>query len=139
MKVLEKKIEALAKFLKVNEDEIEVDGSGMFIVDNEEYYSIYTNEEREQAVRDYIRDNVWAFKASFILNHTGIHWNDRIARALERMQEKLCEDANELILAMIKDFDEFVEDAVEADGYGHFLSSWDGEEHECDGFYIYRN
>jgi hypothetical protein len=32
----------------------------------------------------------------------------------------------------------FVEEAVSADGRGHFLSSYDGEENEQDGFYIYR-
>jgi hypothetical protein len=43
---------------------------------------------------------------------------------------------------MITDIDEFVEDAIRYDGYGHFLSPYDGEENEIevDGatYYVYR-
>ena len=33
-------------------------------------------------------------------------------------------------MSMIKDFDAFVEDAAACDGRGHFLSGYDGIEHE---------
>ena len=58
------------------------------------------------------------------------------------MQSKKCEGANDAILALIKKtdggLDGFVEDAISADGRGHFLSSYDGDENEENGFYIYR-
>lgn len=106
-------------------------------------FSVMTEEEREEKVKEHIRESLWAFNSWFILNHTkeGIN-NNRVEKALKKMQEELCEDANELVYALIEDFDSFVEDAVNADGYGHFLSPYDGEENELvvDGktYYIYR-
>ena len=38
----------------------------------------------------------------------------------------------------IKNFDDFVEDAVRADGRGHFLAGYDGNENEQGDFYLYR-
>jgi hypothetical protein len=49
-----------------------------------------------------------------------------------------CEDANDTIAAMITDMDEFIEDAICADGRGHFMNFYDGEEYESNGFYIYQ-
>lgn len=106
-------------------------------------FSVMTEEEREEKVKEHIRESLWAFNSWFILNHTkeSIN-NNRVEKALKKMQEELCEDANELVYALIEDFDSFVEDAVNADGYGHFLSPYDGEENELvvDGktYYIYR-
>jgi hypothetical protein len=58
------------------------------------------------------------------------------------MQSELCEDANELVKAVIRDIDHFVKDAILSDGRGHFLSGYDGEENEIEHkkvmFYIYR-
>ena len=38
----------------------------------------------------------------------------------------------------IEDFDDFIDDAVSSDGRGHFISRYDGDENEQDGYYIYR-
>jgi hypothetical protein len=58
------------------------------------------------------------------------------------MQSKKCEGANDAILALIEKtdggLDGFVEEAISADGRGHFLSSYDGNENHESGFYIYR-
>jgi hypothetical protein len=65
-----------------------------------------------------------------------------LRRALGKMQGKLCEGANELVRALIEDMDAFIEDAIGADGRGHFLSSYDGNEEEIkindEYFYAYR-
>ena len=65
-----------------------------------------------------------------------------LAEALEAMQSQKCEGANDAILALIEKTDGglegFVEDAISADGRGHFLSSYDGEENEEGDFFIYR-
>lgn len=112
-----------------------------------EEYLVLTEDEREEAVKEYIKESIWAFNADFILDNSRIEWNnnreyDQIEKALKEMQEKLCESANSLILALIEDFDQFVDNAVSADGYGHFLSQYDGEEYEekinDTWFYIYR-
>lgn len=46
--------------------------------------------------------------------------------------------ANSIVKALINDIDTFVYDAIDADGRGHFLSFYDGREHEQDEFFIYR-
>jgi hypothetical protein len=53
------------------------------------------------------------------------------------LQDK-CESSNEVITNSIKDMEEFIADAIGADGRGHFISSYDGEEEELNGFFIYR-
>ena len=58
--------------------------------------------------------------------------------SLEEAQSRCCESANGLVKALINDMDEFVEDAINADGRGHFLAQYDGNENEQDDFYIYR-
>ena len=62
---------------------------------------------------------------------------------LVSFQEKECENANDTILALIDGIDKFVENAVDADGRGHFLSSYDSKERmqTIDGidYYIYKN
>jgi hypothetical protein len=105
-------------------------------------FDVMSETERENRVKENIRESLWAFNASFILEHTNINWSSRIEKSFRKMQEELCEDANELIYGMINDFDEFVEDAVSADGYGHFLSPYDGEENEIEvngrTYFVYR-
>ncbi len=104
-------------------------------IDSEDYL-VLTDEEADEVVRKEIEEMVWAFNASFLQAHTGVD-----ADAIEKIQE-MCEDANEPLTDMIKDFDHFVEDAVKCDGRGHFLASYDHEENEITfngiTYYIYR-
>jgi hypothetical protein len=79
-------------------------------------YLVYTDEEADEAVRDYIEEMVWAFTPSFLQAHTGVD-----ADAIAKIQE-MCEGANEPLKAMIKDFDHFVDDAVSSDGRDNFSS-----------------
>tara|TARA_R110002072_G_scaffold230755_1_gene388112 strand:+ start:1697 stop:2158 length:462 start_codon:yes stop_codon:yes gene_type:complete len=101
-----------------------------------EDYLVYTDEEADEAVREDIEEMVWAFTPSFLRAHTGV-----TIEAIAKLQE-MCEDANEPLTAMIKDFDHFVEDAVKCNGRGHFLASYDGQENEITfngiTYYIYR-
>jgi hypothetical protein len=105
-------------------------------------FDVMSESQREKKVKEYIQESLWAFNASFILEHSNVKNNGRVEKSLRKMQEELCEDANDLIAAMITDIDEFVEDAIRYDGYGHFLSPYDGEENEIevDGatYYVYR-
>lgn len=108
-----------------------------YIDDN---YLVRTDEEADEAAKEYIKESVWAFNADFIINHSRLPYE-----AIEMVQafQQKCEDANETILALIEDFDDFVCDAISAHGRGHFLSSYDGEENEetvnGETYYIYRN
>lgn len=105
-------------------------------------YKVLTDEEADKAAEEYIEESLWAFNTEFILEHSKIdvvgREYEKIVKAFRKMQETLCESANPLVEALIGDIDQFVYDAVEADGRGHFISSYDGEEHESENFYIYR-
>ena len=93
---------------------------------------------------------LWAFNTDFILDHLkdDIKYGndpvdlDELKAGIDLVKEKLCEGANAIIHALIDDLESFVDDAISADGRGHFISSYDGEEHEVtvDGetYYIYR-
>jgi hypothetical protein len=107
-------------------------GDELFEADGDEYL-VLTDEEADERVKDYITESVWAFTPSFLSNHIPVHLQDKC----EHLQDK-CEVANDAILNAIIDFDDFVEDAVSADGRGHFLATYDGDEVEEDGYYIYR-
>ena len=107
----------LAGYLGVDLEEAES------AIDNHDYL-VYTDEEADEAVREYIEETVWAFTPSFLSAHTNVS-----EEAIKKIQE-LHEDANDVLAEMIKDFDAFVEDAVACDGRGHFLARYDHEENE---------
>jgi len=129
------KLQSLAAHLAINTDDAECE------VDD---YLVYTDDEADEACKEYIRDSLWAFNAEFICSECGLDQSG--AESLRSMQEKSCEGANDFILSLVTEtcgLDEFVESAISADGRGHFLSPYDGEENEVetenDGtFYIYR-
>jgi len=99
-----------------------------------EDYLVLTDVEADDAVRDYIDEEAGTFSPSFLSGFTGIDED-----VFETLQGVGKYDA---IRSMIQDFDEFVEAAVKADGRGHFLSFYDGNEHEVTvndtTYYIYR-
>lgn len=137
---------AAAQVLGCDVEEIEqlsYDHFGMDIyTDGNQEYAIGTDEEASQAARDEILNSLWAFNAEFILSHSKAGSKPTLVRALKEMQEKLCEDANELIRVLITDLDQFVKDAISSDGRGNFLSPYDNEEVEIEingiTFYCYR-
>ena len=114
-------------------------GLNVYSVNGEEW-AIGTDSECDDACKLYITDTTWAFRSSFICGYCNLP--QELAEALEAMQSKKCEGANDAILALIKKADGglggFVMDAVSADGRGHFLSSYDGEERELGEFFAYR-
>lgn len=152
--LLNEKYEALKNFLVENGDATHdeltenVDADAVYnenwhtfeIIGNE--YKVLTESEADAEAKEYIEDSLWAFNAEFILEHSKIAASEyeynEIVKAFRKMQETLCESANALVKALIKDIDDFVQDAVETDGRGHFISSYDGKEHESENFYIYR-
>ena len=119
----------------------DVNGDEYLVMDDDRAYSTAFHE---------ISQSLWAFNTDFILDHLkdDIEHGDNpvdlddLRLAIRAAQERLCEGANVLIQALIDDLEEFVDDAIAADGRGHFISSYDGEEHEVtvDGetCYIYR-
>jgi hypothetical protein len=140
---LTEKAAALAKYLGIDPSEVNrqlCDNYGLttFDADGGEY-SIGTDEECDNAARENISDSLWAFNASFVLSFCKVR-GATVEKAFAKMQAELCEDANEIVRAMIGErMDDFVSQAIGSDGRGHFLSSYDGEENQRGEFFIYRN
>ena len=150
--ITNEKKRALQQFLSIPDDEMndikesKYEDNGLEIYGNE--YLVLTDAEADARAREDIERDLWAFQPSFILSHCSTYdrmncWEyDGAKEALEKIQGHFCESINELIRALIKDIDEFVEDAIDEDGRGHFISHYDGEENEeiVDGvtYYIYR-
>ena len=102
-------------------------------------YLILSDEDADAAVTDGVRELVWAFRPEFMENITEIP-----APIFEILSEQ-CERSNDAILTLIENtcgLNDFVREAVLADGRGHFLAHYDGEENkiEINGaiFYLYR-
>jgi hypothetical protein len=129
---------AISKFLdEYCEGEITVSkyDDCVFEYGNQEYL-VLTDSEADEKAKEYIRDSVWAFRASFLAYYT-----DLPEEMFSGIQDK-CESANDAILTCIErapgGLDGFVSEAISADGRGHFLSQYDGDENEVGEFYIYR-
>lgn len=109
-------------------------------------YKVMTDDEATDATREYIIDSLWAFNAHFVLRHTkfydtsSVEDDEAFEEAIKELQGRICEGVNPIIRALIEDIDEFIEDAIQADGRGHFLATYDGEEIELEHgkFYAYR-
>lgn len=106
-----------------------------------EEYLIGTDDDADDAVERSIEDTLYAFNADWIVSHLD---TDFPVEAIKAIQEKY-EDGNEALRQIIEklgDWDHFVKDSVLADGRGHFLSGYDGEENEIhyegEWYYIYR-
>jgi len=137
------KREALARFLDVEPEEIteaDWDYYGLTVLEADgEEFAIGTEEEVRRAVREVILNFLWAFRTEFIIDHCDLP--HELEGEIRAYQEKECEGANEVIRTLIErlgDLDEFVEEAIEADGRGHFLATYDGAEEKEGEFYIYR-
>lgn len=105
-------------------------------------YLVLTDDEADEKAADYIKDSLWAFNASFLSSETGYP-----IEVFEGLQDK-CESANDAVGALIDsnksdtNLKYFIDAAISADGRGHFMSSYDGNENEetINGttYYIYR-
>ena len=103
-----------------------------FELGNQEYL-LRTDEEADQRAEEYIKESIWAFVPSFLESHTGLD-----EEIIKHLQDK-CEGANDALLNAIKDIDCFISDAIDCDGRGHFMSSYDGNEQEIDdNLFLYR-
>lgn len=129
------KKEALAKFLEIETDEVEANQyNGEILEADGGEYLVCTDEEADEEAKEKILDLIWAFNPEFLRAHLPDGMTEDVIKAIQTT----CEGANEPLKAMIKDLDHFVEDAIGADGRGHFISSYDGEENEEDVYFIYR-
>ena len=125
----------------VNEEKYDCYGMKVFSYGHEEW-AVGTDEEADKAVKENIKSSLWAFNAEFIIDHSKVQYSSELEKCLKEIQLKLCEDCNDLVECLIEDLDEFINDAVSADGRGRFLSTYDSNEEEItignETFYAYR-
>lgn len=133
----EEKVLALALHLDITPDEIKEDRWGLIVGKAE--YLVYDEDEAYVAVEDSIRDSLWAFSPGFLEQQTGIP-----SEMFEAVQEQ-SENGNDAVLRAVEQtcgLEDLVESAIAADGRGHFLSHYDGNEEEVEvlgtTYYIYR-
>lgn len=137
-------VELLAKWLgedAENISEARFDTWGLTTLEvGNDTYAVGTDEECDAACLDYVKETVWAFKASFILGECELPL--ALEDAIRAFQEKECESANDALLKLVEKtcgIDRFYQCAVGLDGRGHFLASYDGDEIDLgNGFFAYR-
>jgi hypothetical protein len=134
------KVLALAQFLEMNLDEEELtpesDGC-LFIVGRCEYL-VLTDEEADERAGEAIKESLWAFRPEFLAAHS-----EADQQTFELLQATgKCESLNPTFEKLIADLDHFIGDAIDSDGRGHFINSYDGEECEAkvngQWFFIYQ-
>ena len=117
---------------------IEEDGSICVYSDyrNNKEYLIFTDKEATKECKERILEDLWAFRPEFICNfikNSG-ELNDKdfdnLVECIRKIQDKICEGANPIIKALIPNIKEFIREAIEIDGRGHFLASYDNLENE---------
>ena len=123
---VDQRIAALAKFLECDADEISEAsyGNNVYEIGRTEYL-VLTDAEADDACKEYVRESAWAFNASFLSDQTGLP-----EVMFTAVQDK-CEGANDAVLQCIEQscgLDDFVSEAISADGRGHFLAGYDGDE-----------
>lgn len=134
---------ALAKYLDCDPSELSEErydhyGLPVYSLGSKEY-AIGTDEEADAAARAYVESSLWAFNADFILSECELPLE--LEDGIRAMQEKKCEDCNDAMLALVEKtcgLESFVQSAISADGRGHFLAQYDGNECEAGEFYAYR-
>lgn len=90
-----------------------------------EYAIAFSDKIANESAKQYIEESLWAFNAVFLASET-----DMSVEIYEALQPK-CEGSNDAILKLVEKtcgLQEFVESAINADGRGHFISSYDSEE-----------
>lgn len=138
---IEEKKWALASFLNIDKEEIKYDKPGFTC--NEGDYYVFTDEEADEYVKNYIIESIWAFEATFIAKECDLSDFDNAVKGIRSMQESCNDSCNVILLALIEKtcgIEEFINDAINADGRGHFISSYDGEENELEDeeLFVYR-
>lgn len=135
------KLNSLSNFLEVAKEDIKVSNYDNNVFETEEAeYLVLTDKEASKYAKESILESAWAFNAWFILDNLNSKFRDANRDTLEeivKLAQEKCEDGNEIILGMITKRS-FVDEAIQCDGRGHFLATYDGEENEQDSYYIYR-
>lgn len=100
---------------------------------------VFSDRDADRSVYEFIKESLWSFRPKFISEMTGYD-NDEVITLLT---ENEFEDGKLIeIVEHSCGLDNFVNEAIKADGRGHFLSTYDGQETEIrvngEYYYVYR-
>ncbi len=110
-------------------------GNCVYEVQGHDYYS-GTEDEIFNAVQEYISESLWVFNNSFLRNY-GVLKNINNAELILNILQKQYESGNDAIKELVQweeNKDEITQDAINADGVGHFLNSYNGEYDDVNVF-----
>lgn len=125
--------EILEALLDESKESYDHYGLPVYKIGGAEYAIARDDEEAEEACKEYIKQSVWAFNASFLAAHiSALETGD-----IERLTGA-CESCNDALLKLIDDFDAFADDAICSDGMGNLLAQYDGDVIEQGEFRIFR-
>ena len=133
----------LAEHLGADIDDIDTEAEEGLYSHGMATFLVLTDDEADRAVTEHIKENLWAFRMSFMMGYFGDEFDDRTEEALQEVADTLCESANPIFRALVGDrLPDLAKDAIASDGRGHFLNNWDGNEDEVwvdtEALYIYR-
>lgn len=92
-------------------------------------WTVHNEEGREVDIEVSIKDSLFAFNSDFLAEVTELP--EEVFKGLQPQYEASNEAIEKLIEATCG-MDTFIEEATRLDGYGHFLSPYDGEEIEIE-------
>lgn len=104
-----------------------IDDADSVFMTNMGEYIVLSEEEAYEKATEYIEDSLWAINSNFLAGYTGV---DNMV--FEQLSQQ-CESANEAVRSLIEangGLEGFVDEAISADGLGHFISQYDGQQHE---------
>ena len=124
-------IEAIKKHTNCEYSDITKEGKTRYFIGDQEYLVLNEKEAQTRCEED-IKQSIWAFNSSFLSFHT------EISEDIIKSVQEHCESSNDMLLNSIKDIEKFINEAIASDGRGHFISYYDGHEHEENDLFIYR-
>jgi len=107
-------------------------GLPVLIIDGEEWAVAEGEEEANKAARPAVEDSICYFRPDFLAAHSDVPEEVFVFLASK------CFDNNEAYKSMIYDVDDFIDDAIDADGRGHFLNTYNSKEYEIGEYFLYQ-
>ncbi len=137
---------ALARHLEIPADDVTAEsyGDNNYSAGGLGDYLILDDGEADIAATENVKESLWTFNGWFLADHMP---GEITADDVDLMRGDRCEGANDMLKALVEatpnGMDDFVGDAIGADGRGHFLAGYDGDEIEILGpdgemFFAYR-
>lgn len=136
---IQKRKESLSTFLNTNIDYIDCTDEieNIFSVDNKEYL-VLTFDEAFEKTKEAIKGALCYSNPEFIYIHSTLYGTDTAENCLDTIRAIQEKEDPSLVENIIKNMSSYIEDAIEIDGMGLYLASYDCNENEQGKYLIYR-